>query len=35
MKKGEVSGTARHADGNVENLSFRPDPECPGVFYHL
>ena len=32
LEKGEVSGIARHADGNVENLSFRPDPECPGVF---
>ncbi|MEC8043259.1 MAG: hypothetical protein VX130_01550 [Verrucomicrobiota bacterium] len=32
LEKGEVSGTARHADGNVENLSFRPDPECQGVF---
>ena len=25
-------GLPRHADGNVENLSFRPDPECPGVY---
>ena len=32
LEKGAVSGIARHADGNVENLSFRPDPECPGVY---
>ena len=32
LEEGEVSGLARHADGNVENLSFRPDPECPGVY---
>ena len=32
LEKGAVSGIARHADGNVENLSFRSDPECPGVY---
>ena len=32
IERGEVIGTARHADGNVENLSFRADSECPGVF---
>ena len=32
LEEGEVSGLARHADGNVENIFFRPDPECPGVY---
>jgi hypothetical protein len=32
LEEGEVNGLVRHADGNLENLSFRPDPECPGVF---
>ena len=32
IERGEVIGTARHADGNVENLFFRADSECPGVF---
>ena len=32
LEEGEVKGIARHPDGNVENLSFRRDPECPGVY---
>ena len=32
LEEGKVNGLVRHADGNLENLSFRPDPECPGVY---
>ena len=32
LEEGEVRGLAKHADGNLENLSFRRDPECPGVY---
>ena len=32
LEDGEVKGLARHPDGNVENLYFRSDPECPGVY---
>jgi len=32
LEEGTVNGIARHADGNMENLSFRQDPECPGVY---
>ena len=32
LEEGEVKGIARHPDGNVENLSFRRDTECPGVY---
>ena len=32
LEEGTVNGIARHADGNVENLSFLQDPECPGVY---
>ena len=32
LEEGTVKGIARHADGNVENLSFLQDPECPGVY---
>ena len=32
LEEGKVNGLVRHADGNLENLSFRQDPECPGVF---
>ena len=32
LENGEVKGLARHPDGDVENLYFRPDPECPGVY---
>ena len=32
LENGEVKGFAKHPDGSVENLSFKPDPECPGVY---
>ena len=32
LEEGTVNGIARHADGNMENLSFLQDPECPGVY---
>ena len=32
LEHGEVKGLAKHPDGSVENLSFKPDPECPGVY---
>ena len=33
LENGEVKGLARHPDGDVENLYFRPDRECPGFIY--
>ncbi len=32
LEKGQVKGVARHANGEVENVTFRKDPDCSGVF---
>lgn len=32
LEEGEVKGFARHANGNVENITFKKDPDCSGVF---
>ena len=32
LEKGEVKGFARHANGDVENITFKKDPDCSGVF---
>ena len=35
LEEGEVSGLTRHADGNVENLSFRQTLNAREFIYHL
>ena len=32
LEEGEVKGFARHANGDVENITFKKDPDCSGVF---